>query len=313
MKRTIYSLICLVIISYQAIAQNKLSNPLLSGYFADPTVVLDKGKYFIYATIDPWGGKELAVFETKDFLSFKRHHLNWPTKESCTSVSSNNSMVWAPSVVKGKDHKFYMYVSVGSEIWAGVSNTPLGPWKNIKPDNTQLVSARDFPNVHNIDADCFIDDNGQAYLYWGSGFKWINGKCMAVKLNKDMHTFIGKPIEVTPPGYFEAPHMIKRNGQYILMFSEGKAIDDTYKIGYSTAKTPFGPFETGKNSPILSTIPGTKTVGPGHHTVLNFKGQDFILYHRIVPQTEKYVLRELCMDSLQFDVLGNIQKVIPKK
>ncbi|RZK37382.1 MAG: hypothetical protein EOO90_25355, partial [Pedobacter sp.] len=69
MKRTIYSLICLVIISYQAIAQNKLSNPLLSGYFADPTVVLDKGKYFIYATIDPWGGKELAVFETKDFLS----------------------------------------------------------------------------------------------------------------------------------------------------------------------------------------------------------------------------------------------------
>ncbi|RZJ79848.1 MAG: hypothetical protein EOO20_26495, partial [Chryseobacterium sp.] len=170
-----------------------------------------------------------------------------------------------------------------------------------------------FPNVHNIDADCFIDDNGQAYLYWGSGFKWINGKCMAVKLDKDMRTFIGKPIEVTPPGYFEAPHMIKRNGQYLLMFSEGKAIDETYKIGYSIGKTPFGPFETGKNSPILSTIPGTKTVGPGHHTVLNFKGQDFILYHRIVPQTEKYILRELCMDSLQFDVLGNIQKVIPKK
>ncbi len=36
-------------------------------------------------------------------------------------------------------------------------------------DNSPLIRFKDFPQVRNIDADCFIDDDGQAYLYWGSG------------------------------------------------------------------------------------------------------------------------------------------------
>ena len=38
------------------------------------------------ATIDPWGGEELAVFSTTDFLNFTRHHINWPTKEALAPV-----------------------------------------------------------------------------------------------------------------------------------------------------------------------------------------------------------------------------------
>ncbi|WP_231491589.1 family 43 glycosylhydrolase [Pedobacter sp. Leaf170] len=308
----LYKAIAIFILFCQTINAQQFKKPIIPGYFADPTVVKSNGKYFIYATIDPWGGEELAVFETKDFINFKRHKLNWPTKAMCTSPTSNNSMVWAPSVVKGRDNKFYMYVSVGSEVWAGMSESPLGPWKNMLPNNKPLVSAKDFPNVHNIDADCFLDDNGQAYLYWGSGFNWINGKCMAVKLKKDMHSFDGVPQDVTPPGYFEGPHMIKRNNQYMLMFSEGKAIDETYRVGYAIGKSPFGPFVKGKNSPILSTIPNSKTIGPGHHTVFTMNKQDFILYHRIVPQKEKYVLRELCIDSLIYDSEGNFKKIFPR-
>jgi len=305
-----WQLIIYVLFSIPCTAQ-QISSPVVPGNFADPTAVKYKGSYYIYATIDPWGGEELAVFETKDFIRFTRHHLNWPTKEACTSPTSNNSMVWAPSVVKSRDNKFYMYVSVGSEIWAGISESPLGPWRNLKSDNTPMIGAKDYPTVHNIDADCFIDDDGQAYLYWGSGFKWVNGKCMAVKLQKDMYSFSGEAVEVTPPNYFEAPHMIKRNSRYFLMFSHGKAIDETYKIGYSEGLSPFGPFSKGKNSPILETIPGSKTIGPGHNTVLTIGQQDYILYHRIVPQNKQYVLRELCLDSLNFDKSGNLEKVIP--
>ena len=287
----------------------KISNPIMPGYFADPTIVKDKGTYFIYATIDPWGGEELAVFETKDFRKFKRHHLNWPTKSFCTSPTSNEHKVWAPSVVKGTDNNFYMYVSVGSEVWAGVSANPLGPWKNLKEDNSPLIKFTDFPNMHNIDADCFIDDDGQAYLYWGSGWNWVNGHCMAVKLKKDMKTFDGAPLEVTTPHYFEAPHMIKRNGKYYLMFSEGKAIDATYQIGYATSNSPLGPFGEPEQRVILKTASDSSVVGPGHHTVFRAKNQDYILYHRIFPQKKDYVLRQLCLDSLNFDQAGNIKKV----
>jgi beta-xylosidase len=291
-----------------------VSNPIIPGYFADPTVIKQNDVFYIYATIDPWGGDSLAVFETKDFLHFTRRHINWPTKQACTSPTSHDAMVWAPSVVRGKDGRYYMFVSVGSEVWTGVADHPLGPWKNNRPDNSPLVRFNDFKeiNIHNIDADAFVDDDGTAYLFWGSGFNWVNGHCLAVKLTKGMNAFDGKPIEVTPPHYFEAPHMFKHNGQYYLMFSEGKAIDPTYKIGYAVAKSPLGPFTEGKYGPVLKTIPGTPVIGPGHNTVFNENRQDYILYHRIFPQQKDYVLRQLCVDSLKFDNEGNVLPVIPK-
>lgn len=304
-------LLLLFITALNCLAQEKrIDNPIIKGYYADPMVIKDKGVYYIYATIDPWGSKELGVLETKDFKIFVSRQINWPTKKACTSPTSGDAMVWAPSVRKFRD-KFYMYVAVGSEIWAGVSEHPLGPWKNAKADNSPLVTKTDFPKVHNIDADCFIDDNGDAYLYWGSGFNWVNGHCMAVKLKKDMITFDGIPQEITPPHYFEAPHMVKRNGLYYLMYSYGKAIDGTYQVRYSTSKTPLGPWTEGPNDPILSTTPDSTTLGPGHHTVFKDHGQYYILYHRIHPQKEQYVLRELCLDSLNFDKKGDILKIKP--
>jgi beta-xylosidase len=97
-------------------------------------------------------------------------------------------MVWAPSVVKTKDGKFHMYVSVGSGVWAGGRVHPLSPWKNAKSDNTRLINSQFFLGYHRLDAECFIDDDGEAYLYWGSGLNWITGKCFAVKLINDMIT-----------------------------------------------------------------------------------------------------------------------------
>ena len=286
-KRFFYAIIIPALINSASIAYAQkrfITNPIVTGYYADPTVIKEKGVYYIYATIDPWGSNELGVLETKDFINFETRHINWPTKKACISPTSNGSMVWAPSVRKAGDSKFYMYVAVGSEVWAGVSNAPLGPWKNAKPDQTPLIAGNKFPGVHNIDPDCFIDEDGQAYLYWGSGFNWINGHCMAVKLKKDMVTFDGEPVEITPPHYFEAPHMVKRNSVYYLMYSNGKAIDATYQVRYSTGKTPFGPWTEGKYDPILSTTADSTTIGPGHHTVFKQNGQYYILYHRIHPK-----------------------------
>jgi len=312
--KQITAIIFLISCFSSAYCQNKenfISNPIINGYFADPTIVKYEGVYYLYATIDPWGGDELAVFETKDFKNFIRKHIEWPTKKLCTSPTSWGAMVWAPSVVKAKNRKFYMYVSVGSEIWVGVSDCPLGPWKNAKKDNSPLINSKVFPGYHMIDAECFIDGDGQAYVYWGSGLSWVNGKCFVVKLKNDMISFDGRPQDVTPPNYFEAPYMLKRNGTYYLMYSEGKAIDPTYKIRYSTGKTPFGPWTEGVNSPILKTSSDSTTYGPGHHTVFSVGRQDYILYHRIFPQKESFVLRQLCIDSLNFDSKSNIKKIIP--
>ena len=286
-------------------------NPIIRGFYADPTILTDGDTTYVYATRDPWGKDDLAVFYTTDLRTWKETTINWPTKKQCTSPTSTGAMVWAPSVVKGMDGKYYMYVSVGSEIWAGDSSHPLGPWDNEKMDGTPLISTQDPEDVHTIDPDCFIDDDGQAWLYWGSGWNWVNGHCMAVKLKPDMITFAGVMHDITPPHYFEGPHMMKRNKVYYLMYSDGKAIDPSYKIRYATSSSPEGPWAEGAFSPILETSSDSTTIGPGHHTTFRFKNQDFILYHRIVPQNREFVLRELCIDRLYFDARGNILKVIP--
>ncbi|MDJ1485738.1 family 43 glycosylhydrolase [Cytophagaceae bacterium YF14B1] len=309
--RVLFAFVFLTGTAWSQVKKDFISNPVIKGYFADPSIIKHQGNYYIYATIDPWGGDELAVWESTDFVNWTQKHINWPTKQACTSPTSNGSKVWAPSVVKAPNGKFYMYVSVGSEIWAGVSDSPLGPWKNAKADNTPLLAGNSTPGVHIIDSDCFIDEDGKAYLYWGSGLNWVNGHCLAVKLKPDMISFDGTPKDITPPNYFEGPHMIKRKGLYYLMYSDGKAIDATYKVRYSTSKTPFGPWTEGPESPILATSADSTTYGPGHHTVFREKGQDYILYHRIFPQKKEYVLRELCIDSLNFDTKGNIRKITP--
>lgn len=134
---------------------------------------------------------------------------------------------------------------------------------------------------------------------------------MAAKLNPDMISFQEEPIDVTPPDYFEAPYMLKRFGKYYLMFSSGKAIDASYKVGYAIGNSPLGPFLKGVNSPILETSADSTTYGPGHNSVFSEGGQDYILYHRIFPQDSAYVLRQLCIDSLNFDANHNILKVHP--
>jgi beta-xylosidase len=303
-----------VLISATTFAQqNFITNPIIPGYFADPSIIAANNKFYLYATIDPWGGDSLAFFVSDDFEHWERKALNWPTKAQCTSTTSNDSKVWAPSVIKGKDGKYHMFVSVGSEVYAGVSDAPEGPWKNVQAGGGPFITTQKPINVHTIDAEVFLDDDGKAYLYWGSGWNWKDGHCFVGELNEAMDAFTSTPKDITPPGYFEAPYMVKRKGTYYLMYSDGKCTDSTYKVRYAKATNPIGPWTQGKNSPILSSGSAKNITGPGHHTILLYNKKYYIVYHRIANTNSnaKDLLREICIDELSFDKAGNINKVQP--
>lgn len=299
------------------------SNPVIAGYYADPSLVQFEGKFFVYATLDPWGGDTLGCWESDDFRCWTYRFLNWPTTEACRSALSNTNKIWAPSVVHGADGRFYMYVSVGSEIWAGVADHPLGPWRNLI-GTRPLVRGDYQPGFHMIDAEAFIDDDGSAWLYWGSGLGWVNGRCYAVQLAPDMTSFVGEVRDVTPSNYFEAPFMVKRAGRYFLMYSEGRTDLDTYEVRYAVGDHPLGPFQEGPNSPILVTDAAANIFSPGHHAVFQLEGRDYIFYHRHCIPFESRTLdeleeleepddmkRQLCVDELRFTPDGRIENVRP--
>ena len=286
-------------------------NPILPGYYADPTVVQQDGKVYIYATLDPWGDKTVGCWESPDFKHWTYRVLNWPTKEACRSATSGGAGVWAPSVVRAKDGKYHMYASVGNEGWAGVAENPLGPWRNALGDRP-LIPGNFKPGFHMIDAEGFVDDDGTGWLYWGSGLGWKNGRCWAVRLKPDMVTFDGEVHDVTPANYFEAPFMVKRGGRYFLMNSTGITIKDTYQVHYAVGDNPLGPFTEPANSPILVTDKPGNVISPGHHAVFRRDGTDYILYHRhSIPFDPKLVGRQVCVDVLKFTDDGRIERVVP--
>jgi arabinoxylan arabinofuranohydrolase len=287
------------------------ANPILPGYYADPSILSYQGKHYIYATLDPWGDETLGCWESTDFKNWTFRALNWPTKKLCKSPTSGSSSVWAPSVVQARDGKFYMYVSVGNEVWVGKAESPLGPWKNLLGDQP-LINRNFRPGYHMIDAEAFIDDDGSAYLYWGSGLNWKNGKCWVVKLKPDMMSFDGEVHDVTPANYFEGPVMIKQGGRYYLTYSQGITKQETYRVHYAVGDTPFGPFTEASNSPMLVTHKALNVIAPGHHALFRNNGKVYILYHRhSIPFDQKFIGRQTCVDELTFTPDGLIAKIVP--
>lgn len=284
-------------------------NPLLPGDFADPCLLVHQDTFYLYATA--WDSKDAIVWYSPDFQNWKMKKLNWPTADVGLPI-------WAPCVVQGKDGRFYFYSSTSHCIYAGVADHPAGPFRNLLPNEEPLVRNRQYwDHMHTIDADCFVDDDGQAYLYWGSGFDFKNGICAVARLNDDMCSFKENPIEITPANYFEAPHMAKRDSIYYLMYSDGICIEDSYKIRYATSKSPMGPFVEGENSPILTNTPDSLSWSSGHHYTIRLGDEDYIVYHKqAIPVYTPFwgPIRQVAMDKLVFETsAARIENVVPTR
>lgn len=287
-------------------------NPIIPGYFADGSLVKDKDTWILYATIDPWGGETLGCWTSPDFAHWTYQPLNWPTKAACTSPTSKSAMVWAPSVIKAPDGRFHMFISVGNEVWTGVADSPLGPWHD-KLNGRPLIPVTWDKRYHMIDAEAFVDDDGSVYLYWGSGWNWVNGHCFVAKLNGSLDAFEGEVRDVTPPNYFEGPFLFKDHGRYYLSYSQGRTDQDSYQVHYAVGDSPFGPFREPSPAPILSTAADKDVISPGHHAFFRYDGSPYILYHRqsLPWQAKGPILRQLCVDPLQIRDDGTLAVITP--
>lgn len=291
------------------------NNPIIPGYFADPTIKKFGDIYYIYATTD---NEMLAsgaptVWYSKDFQNWYNYTMEVP---SLSSVNLRN--FWAPDILQGKDEKYYLYFGncqAGCNIYGYVSDTPVGPWTKLHADDTPVI-AHDYPRAGfpSLDAQFFQDEDARIYAYWGT---WVhyNGGYAAGELDPEtmasMINAMNIPLKQTPSP-FEAPYLLKRNGKFILMYSSASCHDETYNVRYSYSNSLFGPFTPGANNPILSTNPDKSIHGPGHHSVLKNNEDYYIVYHRHdYPMTRGGLSRQVCVDSLVFLNDSTIQAVVP--
>ncbi len=190
-------------------------------------------------------------------------------------------------------------------IGEALSTSPAGPF--IDALGHPLVGA-----YHNgaqpIDPMVFQDDDGAIFLYYGG-----HGHCNVVRLAPDLSHVIPMPDgtlykDITPKGYVEGPFMLKRNGTYYFMWSEGDWGDASYGVAYAKGSSPTGPFTPGGKILVTATAIAK---GPGHHSVLHIPGTDefYIVYHRHPLGTTGPNERVLAIDRMVFDKDGNIEPV----
>ena len=290
----------------------RTGNPLLPGYFADPTVKKFGDTYYIYATTD---GVKLASGKPQVWIS--KDFVNWYDYELKLALPEGLNNCWAPDVHQGKDGRFYYYMGnceMGCNIYGYVSDSPMGPFVPINDGKAVIpagTSRKDFPA---LDAQFLVDDDGSVYSYFGTWCASFGGMGFVKIDPNDMHTILKIgfiPINQVPKA-FEAACPIKRNGKYFLMYSSGDCRLSSYAVHYSVSDHPEEPFTPGKNSPILVTNNDGTVDGPGHHSILKEGNDYYIIYHRHDnPHSTNGEFRQVCVDKLIFSDSVTIEKIIP--
>ena len=280
-------------------------NPVIPGYFADPTIKKFGDTYYMYATTDGSGAGfgPAQVWTSKDFVNWTLMPMNWP----------DSHWIWAPDVIRHTDGRYYYFYCQPCIIHCGVSETPRGPWKNILGESEAvLVPDRFVTNAITLDGQTFVDDDGSVYLYWGTWGIYKGFGCGAGKMTPDLKGFTETRLipNTEAVDFFEAPFVLKRNGIYYFMYSSGSCHDHTYRVQYATSDHPLGPYEY--KGCILETNEDGTVHGPGHHSILKEGDDYYIVYHRHAnPHSNRGFHRQLCMDKMEFAADGSIRKVIP--
>lgn len=277
-------------------------NPIVEGFYADPEARYYEGRYYIYVTksFTSYGDQlNIDAFSSEDLVHWEKH----PNIIDMSGYSYIHRAVWAPTIIE-KNGKYYLIfasndIQSNDEIGGleiAVSDSPTGPFVN----HIGKTLVDKFINyAQPIDAHLFKDDDGTIYLYYGG---WQH--CNLAIMNEEMNGFI--PHEdgtifkgVTPNNYVEGPCMLKRNGVYHFIWSEGDWVNGTYHVRTSHSTDPFTINPDGKVILESSEI----AEGPGHNSYINIEGTDewLIVYHRRIIGDREAGHRILCIDKLNFD------------
>ena len=281
-------------------------NPIIqTKYTADPAPMVYNDTVFLYSGHDE---EDATGFKMQNWLLYTSTDMvNWTDHGVVASLKdfkwvTVDNGAWAPQCIR-RNNKFYMYCPMPNGVGIGVlvSNSPYGPFKD--PIGKALINN----GSQDIDPTILINDDGQAYLYWGNPELWY------IKLNEDMITCTGDPVrmpefvkikgEKDPFHYQEGPWAWKRNGHYYMAYASTCCPEG---IGYAMGNSPTGPWDF--KGMIME---GDQRSSGNHPGIIDYKGNSYALgfNYAILKQTmsKHYERRSICVEQLTYNADGTIQ------
>ena len=295
-------------------------NPIIRDQFAaDPTARVFNNKVYVYPSHDilPPAGQRQDWFCMEDYHVFSSENLtDWKdhgmivTQNKVPWVRPDSYAMWAPDCVY-RNGKYYFYFPAASKegrgfgIGVAIADNPEGPF---------VCEPEPIKGVNGIDPCVLLASDGNAYLFWGAG------RCAKLKDNMkeiadDTPTETVKwgdrefemkgvnCLKGLPSRQAEGPFAFEANGWYYLTYPYVR--ENTEVLGYAMSKNPMGPYEY--KGLIMAEQPnGCWT---NHHSIINYKGQWYLFYHRndFSPRDDKR--RSACIEKLSFNPDGTIQEV----
>ena len=295
-------------------------NPVIRDQFAaDPTARVFNNKVYLYPSHDifPPEGQRQDWFCMEDYHVFSSENLtDWTdhgviiTQNKVPWVKPDSYSMWAPDCIERNGKYYFYFPSVpndgrGFGIGVAIADSPEGPFIP-EPENIKGISG--------IDPCVLQASDGNAYIFWGAG------RCAKLKPNMkeladDTPTEIVKwgdhefemygvnCLKDLPNRQAEGPFAFEYNGNYYLTYPYVR--ENTEVLGYAMSKNPMGPYEY-KGLIMPEHDNGCWT---NHHSIINYKGQWYLFYHRnhFSPRDDKR--RSVCIEKLFFNPDGTIQEV----
>ncbi len=269
-------------------------------YTADPSPMVVGDTLFLYTSHDASpedipdaNEKNSAGFFMYDWLLWSTTDMvNWTEHGAVASLKefswrSRENGAWAIQTVE-RNGKYYLYAPLhGHGIGVLVADSPYGPFKD--PLGQPLVWQKE--HWDDIDPSVWIDDDGQAYMFWG------NPQTYCVKLNEDMISTKGDIYVLNPKDgmmrpvkeegakinlrvsgrekstwavkhYQEGPWFYKRNGHYYMGFASTCCPEG---LGYAMSDSPLGPWK--EQNYLMAPTQRDRGNHPG---IADFKGHSYL-------------------------------------
>ena len=286
-------------------------NPIIQTmYTADPAPMIHNDTLFVFvghdeddAPSNAYLMREYSLFSTTDMVNWTDHGAVLRTSEISWSVGDAS----AAQCIE-RDGKFYFYISTqnntpgsgGVSVGVMVADNIYGPYKDVlgKALVTNQMTTYARHSWDDLDPSVFIDDDGQAYLFWG------NNACYWAKLNRDMISLDGEitALNIQDSTVFgidfeEAPWVYKRNDLYYMIYASGFP----ESIHYTTAKKPEGPWTY---QGVLMPRQGESSTN--HPGIIDYKGNSYFFYHNdFLPGGHSH-RRSVAVEQFEYNADGTI-------
>lgn len=275
---------------------------------ADPGFMVYKDRLYVFTTNDAFeydsnGNMKENSYDVQTINCFSSSDLvNWTDHGAIPVAGRNNgtgaakwaSFSWAPDAcwktINGKDKFFLYFADSAGGIGVLTADSPEGPYTD--PIGKALInkSTPGFGDVTWLfDPAVMVDDDGTGYLYVGGGVPEGKaadpGTARAVKLGSDMTSLSGEYAKMNPPYLFEDSSILKVGDTYYYSYCTNWSTGGNpygfgnAEIGVMTSKNPLGPFTyqgIALKNPASYQLDGG---GNNHHSILEFKGKYYVLYH----------------------------------